>query len=94
MSNLLSEIIVSQKAGTLTAGSSIFVWFASLWGWIETNFELLNISAFASFVLVVTMIVTHFSKNQRESREHRAIMRERELRIELLQKELADKDGA
>lgn len=92
MSNQFTEIIASQKAGTLTAGSSISVWFAAIWGWIDANIGFLDISAFASFLLVVTMTVTHVAKNLRENREHRSIMRERELRIELLKKELAEKD--
>lgn len=93
MSNPLSEILISQKTATWTAGSSISVWFAAAWGWIDKNFELLDISAFASFLLVLVLIVSHFCDNIRKNREHQSIMRERELRIELLRKELNEKDG-
>lgn len=93
MSNTFSEIIANQKVGAMTAGSTIATWLASMWGWIDAHMTMVEISSFTSFIFLLLMIVTTFAKNQREARLHGADLRERELRIELLKKQLEEKDS-
>jgi hypothetical protein len=84
MSNPFSEILISQKAGTVTASSAILTWVASLWGWIDANLTMLQISSFTSFLLAVVMIVAHFCDTMRKNREHRILVRKSELELEIL----------
>lgn len=86
------ELALSQKAGALTASSSILAWLATLWGWIDAN--MLKMSALASFILVVVMIVSHICATSRQNRESRAKIIKDELEIELLRRKLNGGDDA
>lgn len=87
---MIDEIIaffLNVKAGiVMVAGNPLLAWFASMRGWMDAS--VLEMSAVASFVLVLVMIVSHMCDTIRKNREHRSVMRERELKIELLEKEL------
>lgn len=75
------------KAGaTVAIGSPTLAWMSEKFGWVD--FSLAGLSMAAASLLTVVMIVSHICDTIRKNREHRSIMRERELKIELLQKQL------
>jgi uncharacterized membrane protein len=86
MKEELTQIALSQKAAVVVTSSSMLSWFASLWGWVDANIT--KVSAIASFILIVVMAVTNTCASIRQNREHKSTMRERELKIEMLQRQL------
>jgi len=83
-----AEIILSQKAATITASGSIATWLATAWGWVDAN--MVKASAFAAFILTLVMIFAHICTQLRQNREHRVTMRKNELEIELLRRKIED----
>jgi hypothetical protein len=92
MRGALIEFALSQKAGAWTASSSILAWLATLWGWIDAN--MLKMSALASLILVIVMIVSHICATSRQNRESRAKIIKDEIEIELLRRKLKGDDDA
>lgn len=86
------DFALSQKVGALTVSSPVVAWFLSLWGWIDQN--MLKMSALASLILVVVMIVSHICATSRQNRESRAKIIKDELEIELLRRKLKGEDDA
>jgi len=86
-----AEVVLSHKAATITAGSSFVTWFASSWQWINNN--IVDVSAFASFILVLVMVVAHICTQIRENRTSKIANRKNELEIEILRRKLNDKNG-
>lgn len=86
MKSTLLEFAVNQKAGALTASSSLFAWLASAIGWIDGN--MVRLSASAAFVLTIVMIVAHMCSTIRQNRESRSRSIRDELEIELLRMKL------
>lgn len=87
------EFVLSQKVGGWTASSSILLaWVATLWQWIDAN--MLKMSALASFILVIVMIVSHICATSRQNRESRARNIKDGLEIELLRRKLKGDDDA
>lgn len=83
MSSPFSEVLASKAPGIGTALSSIALWLATVWDWVDANLTLVQLSSFVSFLLLITMLVMHWMDNARKTREHRSLMREREINIEL-----------
>lgn len=78
---------LNVKAGaTVAVGSPALAWMSEKFGWVD--FSMAGLSMAAAFILTLVMIVSHICETIRKNREHRSVMRERELKIELLQKEL------
>lgn len=93
MRGAMIEFVLSQKAGVWTASSSVLLaWVATLWQWIDAN--MLKMSALASFILVIVMIVSHICATSRQNRESRAKIIKDELEIELLRRKLKGDDDA
>lgn len=75
------------KAGATIAISSPFLaWTTERFGLID--FSMTGLSVLAAFVLTVVMIVSHICNMVWKNRELRSVLRERELKIELMKKEL------
>lgn len=89
MRDEIVSFILSAKAGaTVIIGSPSFAGMASYFGWVE--FDLAKFSVSAAGCLSVVMAVTHICENVRKNREHKSILRERELKIEILEKQLRE----
>lgn len=84
MRDELISIALSQKAGAITASGSLATWAASMWGWIDSN--MVKMSAAASFVLIIVMIVSHICSTIRQNRESK-------LNILIMQKKLREAEN-
>jgi hypothetical protein len=86
-----AEVVLSHKAATITVGSSFMTWIASSWQWVNSN--IVELSGFASFILVLVMVVAHICTQIRENRTSKIANRKNELEIEILRRKLNDKNG-
>jgi preprotein translocase subunit SecG len=88
MRDELTAVVLSQKAGAITASSSVFTWLASVFGWLDIY--LVKITAIASFILLLTMIVANICSTMRQNRESKIKAVRDELEIEILRRKLKD----
>jgi hypothetical protein len=65
----LAEIALNYKAGLTTAFSGVLVWITDSLSWFNSN--LTHLAAVASFILVITMIIAHFTSMVRENRKQK-----------------------
>jgi preprotein translocase subunit SecG len=88
MRDELIAVVLSQKAGVITASSSAFTWMASVFGWLDIY--LVKMTAVASFTLILTMIVANICSTIRQNRESKQKAERDELEIEILRRKLKD----
>lgn len=84
MKDELAAVVLSQKAGAITASSSVFTWLASVFGWLDLY--LVKLTAGASFILILVMIVANICSTIRQNRESR-------LNVLLMQKKLREAEN-
>ena len=88
MVKLLTETVLgykaaflNYKAGVTTAFSGVLVWVIDFLSWFNSN--LTHLAAYASFILVITMIIAHFASTTRENRKSKEDTRMKEVEFEL-----------
>ena len=72
---------LNYKAGITTAFSGVLVGVVDFLSWFDSN--LTYFAAYASFILVITMIIAHFASTTRENRKSKEDTRMKEVEFEL-----------
>lgn len=81
----ISHLVMSQKMTATAISVSVTTLFADAWLWFDSN--LVKLSAAASFILLILMIIGRYCEIVRSNRAAKIDQIEQELRIEKLRRE-------